>query len=71
MDIGTSLNCWVSGFLLYLVITSFQDWPICNHRVTILPTRAVAVAQLVEQSLPMPEIRGSNPPTKFIFYQLY
>ena len=34
--------------------------------------RAVVAAQLVERSLPTPEIRGSNPViNKFYLYQLY
>ena len=37
-----------------------------NYKITKI-LRAVVVAQLVERSLPMPEIRGSN----FIYYQLY
>ena len=33
-----------------------------------VPFGAVVVAQLVERSLPMPEVRGSNPVTGKKFY---
>ena len=33
----------------------------CTVNITIVKSRAVVVAQLVERLLPIPEVRGSNP----------
>ena len=41
------------------------------YELTTIQTRAVVVAQLVERSLPTPEIRSSNPVTGVLLYRTF
>ena len=60
---------------MYYIVTKIQlyKYNTCITKYTFnYGSRAVVVAQLVERSLPKPEIHGSNPINgNIIYYHLY
>ena len=44
---------------------------LCLHMTNIMSSVAVVVAQLAERSLPIPEVRGSNPDTGKFLKNIY
>ena len=65
---------FISGYLTTITVIfviglkSVYRRQIANQVSVIFYWWAVCVAQLVEQSLPIPEVRGSNPVSGEIFY---